>query len=95
MPVFELAQVRASDGDALARAFPAALAVLRATPGCSGASLRRCVEEPDRFVVTVEWESVEAHEDFRAGERFADYRAPIGALLAEPPAYAHYEDVSV
>ncbi len=93
MPVFELAQIRANDGDAMQAAMPAALAVLRAAAGCRGASLRRCVEEPDRFVVTVEWDTVDAHIRFRESESFAGYRSPIGDLFAEPPAFAHYEDV--
>jgi len=93
MAIFELAQFRANDGDAMLAALPEALAVLRAASGCRSASVRRCIEEPDRFVVTVEWDTVEAHVDFREGEDFSAYRAPIGNFFAEPPAFAHYEDV--
>jgi quinol monooxygenase YgiN len=95
MSIYELAQLRSSDGDAMVVALPAALAVLRAAPGCGGASVRRCIEEPDRFVVTVEWDSVEAHIAFRESEAFAGYREPIGGLFAEPPVFAHYEDVEI
>lgn len=91
MSVLELANIRATDGDAFAAALPRALAVLREDPACRGAEARRCIERADEFVVAVEWTSVEAHEEFRAGESFQHYRAPIGPLLAEAPAYAHYE----
>jgi quinol monooxygenase YgiN len=93
MAIYELAQFRATDGDAMLAALPQALAVLRGASGCRGVSVRRGIEEPDRFVVTVAWDSVEAHLGFRDGEDFAGYREPIGPLFAEPPTFAHYEDV--
>jgi quinol monooxygenase YgiN len=93
MPTLELANVRSSDSDAFLRALPAAIAVLRSAPGCVEVSVRRCIERPDEFALLVDWTSVAAHEEFRASPDFAEYRAPIADLLAEPPAFAHYETV--
>jgi heme-degrading monooxygenase HmoA len=40
--------------------------------------LTRGVENPDRFVLLVEWDSLEAHtEGFRGSERFSRWRAII------------------
>jgi quinol monooxygenase YgiN len=51
------------------------------------------VESPSRFVLLVEWDSVEAHERFRASEAFAGWRGPIAPHFAGPPAVEHFTDV--
>jgi quinol monooxygenase YgiN len=52
------------------------------------------IESPDRFVLLVEWDSVEAHEqNFRATERFTAWRAEIGPFFAGPPRVEHFTDV--
>jgi quinol monooxygenase YgiN len=52
------------------------------------------IERPTRFVLLVEWDSVEAHEvNFRQTERFGRWRGLIGPYFASPPLVEHYEDV--
>jgi len=64
------------------------------SPGCRGMRLVRGVESPSRFVLFVEWDSVEAHEQgFRATERFGRWRAGIGPHFAAPPQVEHYADI--
>jgi quinol monooxygenase YgiN len=92
--VVELAQVRATDGDEFARRVQGALDVLASEPTCTGAKAYRCIEEPDAFVFAVTWDSVEAHEQFRAGSRFGQYRSHIQDLLAEAPSFLHYSVVA-
>ena len=68
--------------------------VLASTPGCLSVRMTHCIESPDRFVLLVEWESVEAHErNFRATDRFSTWRAAIGPFFAKPPVVEHFEDV--
>ncbi|MGC4789027.1 antibiotic biosynthesis monooxygenase family protein [Micromonospora sp. DT178] len=68
--------------------------VLAGTPGCRSVRMTRGVESPSRFVLLVEWDSVEAHNDnFRATERFAQWRALIGPHFANPPLVEHFVDV--
>jgi quinol monooxygenase YgiN len=53
------------------------------------------VESPSRFVLLVEWESVEAHEqNFRATEKFKLWRGLIGPHFAGPPNVEHFTDVT-
>jgi len=64
------------------------------TGGCRSVRLTRGVESPSRFVLLVEWDSVEAHEgNFRASDRFARWRAAIGPHFARPPQVEHYVDI--
>ena len=64
------------------------------TEGCRSVRLTRGVESPSRFVLLVDWDSVEAHEgNFRASDRFGRWRAAIGPHFARPPQVEHYVDI--
>jgi heme-degrading monooxygenase HmoA len=68
--------------------------VLTSTPGCRSARMTRGIESPWRFVLLVEWDSVEAHErEFRSTDRFTQWRAAIGPFFAAPPDVQHVEDI--
>jgi heme-degrading monooxygenase HmoA len=75
-------------------AYRGARQVLLDTPGCLSVRMTRGVESPSRFVLLVEWESVQAHEqNFRATERFGAWRAAIGPFFDGPPNVEHFGDV--
>jgi heme-degrading monooxygenase HmoA len=62
--------------------------------GCQSMRLIRGVESPSRFLLVVEWESLEAHtEGFRGSDRFPAWRALLSPHFAAPPAVEHYGDV--
>ncbi len=67
---------------------------LTAAEGCRRVRMTRGVESPSTFVLLVEWDSVEAHEqNFRSAEVFSQWRAAIGPHFAAPPHVVHYVDV--
>ncbi|HEY3737751.1 MAG TPA: antibiotic biosynthesis monooxygenase family protein [Jatrophihabitans sp.] len=75
-------------------AYRGAVEVLRTTPGCQSVRMTRGIESPSRFVLLVEWDSVEAHEqNFRATERFVAWRAAIGPFFDGPPRVEHVVDL--
>jgi heme-degrading monooxygenase HmoA len=51
------------------------------------------IETPTRFVLLVEWTSVEAHQAFRESDGFAIWRGGIGPHFAQPPHVEHFTDV--
>ena len=63
------------------------------TPGFRSFRLTQGVETPTRFVLLVEWDSVEAHQSFRDSDRFGRWRELIGRHLAHPPQVEHFQDV--
>ncbi|MEV0647182.1 antibiotic biosynthesis monooxygenase [Phytomonospora sp. NPDC050363] len=68
--------------------------LVEATEGCRSVRMTRGVESPARFVLLIEWDSVEAHEvGFRASDRFPKWRAAIGEFFASPPVVEHFSDV--
>ena len=80
--------------DDFAAAYAQARPVLVGTPGCRSVRMTRGIESPSRFVLLVEWDSVAAHEDnFRATERFGQWRGLIGPYFATPPVVEHFLDV--
>jgi len=95
--VLEVALVNVVPGqeDEFAAAYRTARTVLVDTEGCRSVRMTRGVESPSRFVLLVEWDSVEAHLDnFRATERFTTWRGHIGPYLDGAPVVEHFLDVT-
>ena len=94
--VLEVAIIEVTPGqeDEFVSAYHRVRSEVGGAPGCRSIRMTRGVESPSRFVLLVEWDSVEAHEQgFRATERFTRWRAGIGPHFAAPPRVEHYTDV--
>jgi heme-degrading monooxygenase HmoA len=86
--------ITAGQEDAFAAAYAEGHQLLATTPGCRSVRMTQGVETPHRFVLVVEWDSVEAHvRNFRESERFPAWRALIGPHFATPPVVEHFTDV--
>lgn len=56
--------------------------------------MTRSIESPSRFVLLIEWDSVEAHTvGFRESENFGRWRALLGPYFDGAPHVEHFEDV--
>ena len=93
--VLEVALIEVRDGaqDAFEAGYAQARDLVAATPGWRSMRMTRGIETPTRYVLLVEWDSVQAHEGFRASERFGQWRALIGPHFAGPPTVEHFTDV--
>lgn len=75
--------------------FPAAIAVLGGSHGYYSHELRRSVETPNRYVLRVEWASLEDHTvGFRGSPAFTQWRALVGPFFASPPEVEHFQPVA-
>ncbi len=89
-----LINVTAGQEAAFAAAYAKAHDTLATTPGCRSVRMTQGIESPTRFVLLVEWDSVDAHNDnFRATERFGTWRGLIGPFFDGPPLVEHFTDV--
>ena len=62
--------------------------------GCSGMGLRRSVEQPSRYRLFVQWDTVEHHTvDFRGSPDFAEWRKLVAHCFAQPPQVGHVREV--
>ncbi|HEX8095596.1 antibiotic biosynthesis monooxygenase family protein [Jatrophihabitans sp.] len=93
--VLEVAQfdIRPGAEDAFAAGYRGVVAVLLESTGLLSIRMTRGVETPTRFVLLVEWESVQAHQAFRDSDRFAIWRGGIGQYFAQPPHVEHVTDL--
>lgn len=94
--VTEIADITVQDSkaDGFADAVREGLKLVSAAPGFRSARLTRSVETPTRFVLLIEWDSVEAHNvGFRESEDFGRWRELVGPFFAGPPTVEHLEDL--
>jgi len=94
--VLEVALIDVLPGqeDEFAASYRRGYPILADTPGCRSVRMTRGIESASRFVLLVEWESVEAHQkNFRDTERFTQWRGHIGRFFAKPPLVEHFTDV--
>ena len=72
-------------------AYRAASSSLDASPHCLGYELSRCVEEKDRYILRIEWDSVEGHlTGFRRAPEFAPFLAAIRPYIGQIEEMQHY-----
>jgi quinol monooxygenase YgiN len=71
-------------------AVAAAAPHFKAAEGCHGMALDRCIEDPARYFLRVEWKSVDHHMvTFRESAGFQAWRILAGPFFAEPPVVVH------
>jgi heme-degrading monooxygenase HmoA len=94
--VIEVAHIHITAGleDEFVAAYRAARSILATTPGALSVRMTRGIESPNEFILLVEWDSVDAHlQNFRATDRFVQWRAAIGPFFSSPPDTVHCFDV--
>ena len=73
------------------QAYRHASAVLEADEHCLGYEVARGMEEPEHFVVRIEWDSVEGHEKgFRTSPRFAEFFKAVQPFFDQIEEMKHY-----
>lgn len=96
--IVEIADFRVAPDarDAFAAAITqAAASILAKANGYRQHRLLACQESPERFVLIVEWDSLEAHTvGFRQSPAFSEWRAIIGPYFQQPPHVEHFEVVA-
>ncbi len=57
--------------------------------------IHRGIESPERYLLTIRWETLENHTiDFRESPAFAEWRAIVSPFFAAPPKVEHFELLS-
>ncbi|WIT12854.1 antibiotic biosynthesis monooxygenase [Paucibacter sediminis] len=92
--ILELADIRIQPGQQAA--FEEALhrgvqSVISRAQGFVGYRLRKGLESPERYLLLIEWATLEDHTvHFRGGPLFAEWRAIVGGFFASPPQVEHF-----
>jgi quinol monooxygenase YgiN len=84
-------EVPASMADAFVAAYAAAAKELDASPHCLGYEVSRGAEEPQNFIVRIEWDSIEGHEGgFRRSPGFRNFFAAVRPFFAQIREMKHH-----
>jgi heme-degrading monooxygenase HmoA len=87
-----LITVKPGQAEAFKSAFAKARPFIEGSKGCRKVEMRPGIENPDSFILLVEWDTVEDHMvGFRESPAFTQWRALLGPHFAGPPAMEHYK----
>ena len=96
--ILELADIRIHPGqqaafeDALQRGIDT---VIADATGFLGYRIRHGIESPERYLLLIEWKTLENHTvDFRGSPAFAAWRAIVGPFFETPPNVEHFTAVN-
>jgi len=65
---------------------------LDGSPHCERWEVARCVDEPDKQIVRIEWDSVEGHlQGFRRSPEFRPFLEATGPFYNDIEEMTHYE----
>ena len=81
---------------AFEQAYDAAQASLQASPHCLAYELSHCVEEPDLYILRIEWDSMDGHlEGFRKSAAFQPFLQAVRPFYHDIEEMQHYEVTAV
>jgi heme-degrading monooxygenase HmoA len=87
--------VRPGEEEAYQAALAEALAFIRSADGFQSLRMLRSIETPSRFVLLVEWDSVEAHlEGFRGSAAFEQWRSLLHHFYVSPTQAEHFDVIA-
>lgn len=85
-------RIQEEQSTAFLEAYRQAQQALIDSPHCQRYELSRCQEEPDRYVLRIEWDSVEGHlQGFRRSEHFRTFLGHVRPYVGQIEEMQHYE----
>ena len=70
------------------------LGLLGCGEGCHSVVLARGVENPESYLLLLQWDEVDAHMEFTRTPEFAQFRELAGPFFADAPAMEHFRPVN-
>lgn len=93
--ILEVADIRIQAGQqaAFEEAIQLGIAsVITRAQGFVRAKVQHGIESPERYLLLIEWQTLEDHTvHFRGGPLFSEWRAIVGPFFASPPQVEHFE----
>lgn len=85
-------KVPAEEIQAFEKGYEIAATSLRASAHCLGYELSRCVEEAGRYILRIEWDSIDGHMNgFRKSDVFISFFSAIKPFVSQIEEMQHYE----
>jgi heme-degrading monooxygenase HmoA len=87
--------VRPGEGARFEETFAQAQSIIASMPGYLAHELQRCMEAGDRYVLLVQWRSLEDHtEGFRGSPQYQEWKRVLHPFYDPFPTVEHYERVN-
>jgi heme-degrading monooxygenase HmoA len=94
--ILEVAVLNVISGQELEfeKAFAVASAIISSMPGYVSHQLQRCLETPSRYILLVNWQTLEDHtQGFRGSAQYQQWRQLLHHFYDPFPTVEHYEMV--
>jgi heme-degrading monooxygenase HmoA len=76
-------------------AFVQAQAIISSMPGYMSHQLQKCLEKPNRYLLLVNWQTLEDHtEGFRGSPQYQEWKALLHHFYEPFPTVEHYTNLS-
>ena len=86
--------IKSGMGQQFEQSFSQALPLFKRAAGCKSARLERSIEDPDRYLIVIGWQTLDDHVvRFRTSDDYVLWRGLVGHFFASPPVVDHTEVV--
>ena len=86
-------QIKADQFDAFEEGMQGGKRILESAEGATNVRLMKGHENPDKYLLLIDWESVDHHVRFTEQPEFDEIRKLLGAFVAAKPAMEHFRFV--
>ncbi|MHB1664979.1 MAG: antibiotic biosynthesis monooxygenase family protein [bacterium] len=88
--------VRSGESQAFELAFAQAQSIISSMPGYIFHQLRRCIEIQDKYILLVQWQTIEDHTvGFRQSSGYQEWKRLLHHFYEPFPAVEHYEYIKL
>ena len=89
-----LLNIKKNESGSFEQAFSKAQTIISSMKGYIEHELLKCVEEADKYILIVRWETIEDHtEGFRKHEKYKDWKALLHHYYDPFPTVEHYKKI--
>ena len=86
--------VREGQGDDFETAFVTASPLIESIPGYISHEIRKCIENPQHYLLLVQWETLEDHTiGFRNSPQYQEWKRLLHHFYDPFPTIEHYEKI--
>lgn len=96
--ILEVATLQVKTGQAteFEAAFKQASSIIASMDGYISHTLQKCMEVENKYILLVQWETLEAHtEGFRGSDEYQEWKALLHHFYEPFPTVEHYEQVNL
>jgi heme-degrading monooxygenase HmoA len=86
--------IREGQGEAFEAEFKRASPIIASIPGYISHDLQKCIETPHRYILLVNWETLEAHTvGFRQSPKYQEWKQLLHHFYNPFPTVEHFESI--